>query len=217
MDERPSEAQAGGTSLDQDLYCLECGYNLRGLSGDPRRCPECGHENPLSELTLPADAISRALRQMETAPTICVGAAIVGFFMAIPLLVLCLVSDICSLACPAACVVFAVFLWSTSAKRFAQTCGAHPAWRSALFKYHLYGMGAGIPATAAIIATGLTFANGRSGVGPLVMIIDSAVVLALVAFASWARRDIKATVDPLQRDLAVRIAKQHLADQMRRR
>lgn len=26
---------------DIDLYCLQCGYNLRGQSGDPRRCPEC--------------------------------------------------------------------------------------------------------------------------------------------------------------------------------
>lgn len=29
-----------------DAYCLACGYNLRGLAGDPIRCPECFHQNP---------------------------------------------------------------------------------------------------------------------------------------------------------------------------
>ncbi|MGH8629185.1 MAG: hypothetical protein ACREU7_00265 [Burkholderiales bacterium] len=29
-------------ALAADLFCLQCGYNLRGLSGDPIRCPECG-------------------------------------------------------------------------------------------------------------------------------------------------------------------------------
>jgi arginyl-tRNA synthetase len=36
--------------IDADLYCLECGYNLRGLFGDPIRCPECGTRNALAEL-----------------------------------------------------------------------------------------------------------------------------------------------------------------------
>jgi len=27
--------------IRRDLFCQECGYNLRGLTGD--RCPECGH------------------------------------------------------------------------------------------------------------------------------------------------------------------------------
>ncbi len=36
--------------LDRDLYCLQCEYNLRGLSGDPVRCPECGRLNKRVEL-----------------------------------------------------------------------------------------------------------------------------------------------------------------------
>lgn len=55
-----------------DLYCLECGYNLRGLSGDPRRCPECGYLNPVGELGLTAEAVSRQLRGFENAPMLCV-------------------------------------------------------------------------------------------------------------------------------------------------
>ena len=31
--------------IDEDLYCLSCGYNVRGLTGNPIRCPECGDSN----------------------------------------------------------------------------------------------------------------------------------------------------------------------------
>jgi hypothetical protein len=34
---------------DKDIYCLDCGYNLRGLSGMERTCPECGRCNPLDQ------------------------------------------------------------------------------------------------------------------------------------------------------------------------
>ena len=44
--------------FDHDLSCPNCGYNLRGLWGDPLRCPECGHvyarEYLLREFGLPA-------------------------------------------------------------------------------------------------------------------------------------------------------------------
>ena len=36
----PSEPDRAG--VDEDLYCPECGYNLRGVTSD--RCPECGEE-----------------------------------------------------------------------------------------------------------------------------------------------------------------------------
>jgi hypothetical protein len=36
--------------LDFDARCVRCGYRLRGLAGDPVRCPECFFENPSAEL-----------------------------------------------------------------------------------------------------------------------------------------------------------------------
>jgi hypothetical protein len=51
--------------LDRDLYCLKCGYNLRGLSGDPVRCPECGYDNPIADVEIPADLIAAQLKKME--------------------------------------------------------------------------------------------------------------------------------------------------------
>jgi len=61
--------------LDEDLYCLTCAYNLRGLSGDPVRCPECGDAHTLELLRAPAWAIRYAVGRMETAPTTCVALA----------------------------------------------------------------------------------------------------------------------------------------------
>ena len=36
--------------IDSDLFCPECGYNLRGLTGG--RCPECGREFDLASLAV---------------------------------------------------------------------------------------------------------------------------------------------------------------------
>ena len=61
-----SESQPPPSDLpgvDEDLHCFNCGYNLRGLSGDPRRCPECFHEYSLSDLR--AEARSRVLTRFE--------------------------------------------------------------------------------------------------------------------------------------------------------
>jgi len=60
-----------GNDADLDLYCLNCGYNLRGLSGDP-----------MSVMTVPAGAVARELRRMETAPTVCVAATLAALLFA---------------------------------------------------------------------------------------------------------------------------------------
>lgn len=39
---------ADDQTLDVDVHCHQCGYNLRGLS-EPGRCPECG--TPIAEST----------------------------------------------------------------------------------------------------------------------------------------------------------------------
>jgi hypothetical protein len=64
--EKPDTTLApGGDLTNVDLYCLDCGYNLRGLSGDPRRCPECGSPNPIGLTEIPKHLIKRQLRLMD--------------------------------------------------------------------------------------------------------------------------------------------------------
>lgn len=72
------------SGLDRDVFCLQCGYNLRGLSGDPIRCPECGYNNDLGVASIPADLIRTTLHQMETYPTWCVVMSLGLAFMVIP-------------------------------------------------------------------------------------------------------------------------------------
>jgi hypothetical protein len=74
-------------ALDRHLYCLTCGYNLRGLSGDPLRCPECGNPTPASdatrhELERRIGAQKQARARVATGASLCaiaVGAAV--FFL----------------------------------------------------------------------------------------------------------------------------------------
>src|SRR5262245_4320370 len=72
----PGTGDASTSTID--VYCLSCGYNLRGLSGDPCRCPECAHLNPIGDLLVPAGVISRYLRALETWPAVGAGAALLG-------------------------------------------------------------------------------------------------------------------------------------------
>lgn len=62
-------------AIDEDIFCLECGYNLRGLVGDPVRCPECGVDNPVGYALMPAGDIRLAMNRLETAPTAMVAAS----------------------------------------------------------------------------------------------------------------------------------------------
>lgn len=71
------------TDADQrDLYCLECGYNLRGLAGDVRRCPECNQTFAVADLRL---AVRLPFRfrppQLETLPTLALVCVLVILFM----------------------------------------------------------------------------------------------------------------------------------------
>lgn len=59
---------AEGNGGPEDIFCLHCGYNLRGLPGDPIQCPECGGRSELRDLRIPATVIARIRRRLETLP-----------------------------------------------------------------------------------------------------------------------------------------------------
>jgi len=85
--DRASPSPAPATA-DADLYCLSCGYNLRGLAGDPIRCPECGRSNPVATLVgTDADAEGRG-RELRAALDVSVVAELLlaGAVVAVPLL-----------------------------------------------------------------------------------------------------------------------------------
>lgn len=217
---------AGGPPSDVDLYCLECGYNLRGLSGDPRRCPECGYDNPVGAIELPADIIRKQLRRMETAPALCVGA------------VLCLTPFVLILALSRwvylgneilisvlSISVLGLAAWTWSAARFRSSCRASPGWFAALLRYHVCGLGLTALVLGVIIggvwslqaSTGPA-RNPSAMVGFLGGLALIAAIVALVIGFVGVRlhRWLKAAMEPLQREVAVTLARERTRRELAR-
>lgn len=188
-------------AIAEDLYCLSCGYNLRGLSGDPIRCPECGHENDLWTASYPAAMIRLALRNMETAPTLCVACA-VGVVILVPVLLSGFLWTVIPLA---ACAV----LWHICRQRMRRAFDERPGWSRTLVDFHLAMLffTVFIPMMALVV---LIFENATRRRAGLMML--AAVVLAVPAFLFGlgiyhrAQRRLLA----MQSDAAVRIAREHL-------
>lgn len=61
-----------------DWRCLCCGYLLTGLSGDPIRCPECGHEHSTAELREFYDSGEIAPDDDQTVPAVAGGGTVLA-------------------------------------------------------------------------------------------------------------------------------------------
>jgi len=123
-------------SIDTDLYCLTCGYNLRGLSGDPVRCPECGSANDLGSAVVPAHDIRSVLRAMEEAPALCLSVSLFGLVI-IPLVVLIPWPNFL----PSLVVIpgtIAGWLWAFFHTR--RTFGGRKGWRRILIDFHVVAL-----------------------------------------------------------------------------
>ena len=130
--------------IDEDLYCLECGYNLRGLSGDPVRCPECGNLNPLGVVGVPSALISKQLRRLENE----IGDRFLSLLIAIPLdvafcwgLLACArdgFNDLGILICVGLVATITSVYWLRGCMRFRRRCGCRSGWLRALVMYHVW-------------------------------------------------------------------------------
>jgi len=134
----PSEAtNPNRTPENIDLYCLTCGYNLRGLSGDLIRCPECGYMNQISDLKMSDQLLIADLGKMKLAPTVCAFASLFSFIS----LLLILSDLIRSHAIDNSTLFFALIsmiIWIAGMVRFHSYCLGKPGWINALAKHHLY-------------------------------------------------------------------------------
>ena len=68
MPARSAESNELVREQAQHWICLKCGYRLRGLDGDPIRCPECGHVNPTSDLEFFHDDPATVAEELQTGP-----------------------------------------------------------------------------------------------------------------------------------------------------
>jgi hypothetical protein len=216
MGEFPSHPETSPYASNVDLYCLKCGYNLRGLSGDPRRCPECGHLNPMSDLTVPAEYITQQLRRMETPPALCAGAVTLAIGSVIATGVgrltvtqfelqgyLFLLPGLLSL-----------LIWKHNANAFRESCLNDPSWKHALWYYHLNAVPLCVLVMLLIsLACTLNDLISRRVVPNLGISSTSLMLLSLAIMAVggyWTHRRVQSVLHPLQRSVAVTMARQYL-------
>lgn len=216
MSGSPKNAPSVAPDRHLDLFCLQCGYNLRGLSGDPRRCPECGYLNPLGELALPAELIRKQLRQLEGGAAGCVAAVVVGLVA--------LYLTLVNFACSVMLLVFSPVAWFVSARVFRESCLGRPGWKDALWRYHVYALAIVIPLLAVVlliwslpdlVPVNMRFAFRRKGAGLTALMWLPVFALVLIG-GPWAQRRVRAIIEPLQRDVAVKLAKMELKHRLGR-
>lgn len=191
-------------AIDEDLYCLTCGYNLRGLSGDPVRCPECGGYNNLGIVTLPASYIRRAHREMETLPTLCV-AQVAGFVLSLLFTMVVWPGNLI----PILIGVGFIGAWFFTRSRVRRSFDNQPGWGGILRDFHY----------ATLLCTALIplfFTSLYLGLELRVVPLGPAILLSLILAASAFILGLRIyhaarqRMDVMQREAAVRIAKEHL-------
>ena len=202
-----SATQCDLITPDTDLYCLQCGYNLRGLPGDPRRCPECFHLNAIGKLVVPAAQIRKQTRKMETAPAWCIGAILIAGVGV-------LVAFGPFSACAAVLIPVAMFVWFSCAAAFAGSCQDKSGWRIALARYHFYGLT--MVAIMFILWPGviwqfLVVLLEPPHEGAVFVNVASAGLLAVSAVVLFPRmyRRARRDFDQLQRAVAIDIIRTH--------
>jgi hypothetical protein len=222
----PPPSDAGLPTNQRDLYCPGCGYNLRGLPGDPIRCPECGRMCPLREVELPAAMIKRRLVRLESASAYSV------FFLYGAIGAVLFALSNASLSAPggtsmAPCgLVGCIFGLAAALAVSRRSCDAHPDWPLALAQYHFFGllMFGGAFGMVMLYHRLFTATIGFSprpigGVSTAsAYLMGLGVTLIACGFwTAWTYRRAVAHLRLLQRDVAVRIAREEWARHGRRR
>lgn len=206
----------------KDIYCIECGYNLRGLRGPTIRCPECGADNPIEIAAIPAPFIKEALRHMESAPTGCVAMSLltcVGLAIALGAL---LASDLKALVCPVVLLVIAMFGWPACYASAREVYENKPGWRIIVRDLHLVAaLFLPMVASGAALVASCHARYGR--VQPL-WAAAFALSIPLLIISLKLYRRTRRMIATMQRDAAVRMASdrlrgvyQRLYDRRRRR
>lgn len=208
-----SSREGGGASWEGiDLFCLQCGYNLRGLTGDPRRCPECFFMNPVGDLAIPAAVIAGQIRRMEGIPAGCVALALLGLPM--------LVATMMVSGEYIGVVVVLLGIWIRNVHRFRFYCLGNLGWRAALIEYHLLALTLCIavlvvPCTSsAMIAVGHPWLRHPAAF-PILISSLAALGLFVILASSRIHSRLKGILEPLQREVAVTLARAGLRNALR--
>ena len=200
-----------------DLYCLECGYNLRGQAGSPRRCPECGYSNRVEDLEVPAKLIRKALKRLESGAALCGASAATMLLFVVPLLIV-MAQPTTQTPMFAWRIVEsvgggAVIFYVVGMFQFRRSCEGKLDWFPTLLWFTVLAClisAAGLAAIVAII-WGIVIVVTVWPASPLNLQVGARIVVAItmLAISTWLYRVAKRAIHPLQRKTAARFARAH--------
>jgi hypothetical protein len=229
MDWFADERATNAGRNDIDLYCLTCGYNLRGLSGDPRRCPECGNLNPVGDLEIPANLIKAQLYRMESAPacgvavlllTVIVWAAFSIGWAWSPRWPR---SSPESFACAFCLSLLLPPAWLLCMHSFRKSCLDHAGWFALWVRYQTFGAAMALLVLSPIffsreLADPLTggWYSRHTGIRQFGILIVLVIAVAVILFTQRTYRRMREEMDVMQRGVAVDIARETLRKRLGR-
>jgi hypothetical protein len=209
----PTDAAAAAADaqalIESDLVCTHCEYNLRGLRGDPVRCPECGVWNERGILLIPAEHVRWAVRSVEWGPRWMVVLSV----LAVLLLLGCIAGG--------AGMVLASFvlvggLWGVTCIETVSGIRSPASRRSILLRFHV--------ATLVIVAAPVSCVLLRAiwpSISDRIRMLSLLVAMPLsivgCAMGMWLYSRAKPRFLTLKRDEIVRVAHQRLRDSQIRR
>jgi hypothetical protein len=180
----PPSEPAPGAAIEIDLYCLHCGYNLRGLSGDPVRCPECGYRFAVADLLCPPKAVARRLRRMSRRAWSCVLCTLAFLFLLS-------VSLASREPGPGVCAfVLGPLLWGIGLTEFKNSCVSEPGWSRALLRFHVGAVLALLVVAAPCAIVGLAVWSIRQPLGEILykaLILTAVISTAVISLRPAAR------------------------------
>lgn len=176
---------------EDDVHCLRCGYNLRGLASDPIRCPECAHENVVADLRLSPERLEEKAKElarygtcaalsilMTIAPTLAwTWNEVAASLFAIPITL--------RLGLVMMGIGFPFALWCV--RGFRRLCHGRHGWKEAMMRYCAYGLLWPIGYAGFSLAYSLWFDPARF-VGRMITQLVS--YFGMLLLAAWIHRRI---------------------------
>jgi hypothetical protein len=179
---------------------------------------QCGKLNAVADLEVPAEKINKALRRLETGSALSTSAFATLIFWLLPTLYVAIFPFPGYSPPPLwiwvfliSLILLAVIGWVVGVLIFRSSCMGKVGWVTALASFHLYGTLVAASGVAAIVAVLWAYAvlNTSPPHVPILEVGASGLVVAASRVAwRWLYGRAKATIAPLQRECAARLARE---------